>query len=734
VSAFGVSGTNAHVILEQVPRELVSVDGEPAGAGAGAGAGAEVEAEVEAGAGAGVTAEGAARPVPWVLSARSLPALLARAGDLAAHLDGQQAPPAARAGGTERPAGPGAVVPGSTPADVAAALLSTRALFAERAVIVGAGHDELGARLTAFADGMPTAGTVRGRADLSGRTVFVFPGQGAQWVGMAAALLESSPVFAARFDECEKALAPYIDWSPSAAVLGAQDGPDLERVDVVQPALWAMMISLAAVWESFGVRPDAVLGHSQGEIAAAVVAGALSLSDGARIVALRSRSLLSLAGRGGMAVVALPARQTADRLTDWPGRLSIAAVNGPASTVVAGERVALTEFVAALEARGIRAWIVAVDYASHSPQVEEVEQDLRAALASVRPRRPTVRFWSSVDGAWIDNTPLDADYWYRNLRQPVLFERSVRALADAGHSAFIEISPHPVLVPSLHETLDDREERAVAVGTLRRDDGGLERLAVSLAEVFVRGVKVDWSPLIGAAVPRRVTLPRYPFQRERYWLPRVSSHARVGLPPRGESAATGSRASDSLRRQLAGLDQRERAAHLVSFVQAEASAVLGHASSATVNADRTFAELGLSSLTAVELRTRVAQGAGLTLPATVAFDYPTPRALAGHLDEELTLAGDGPVASPLVSLAELTADAEALTGTDRAHLVGQLRDLVERLVSGDGAGGAAGAPDDPDGTGLPASDSAADDEMPQEIADASDEELFALIDSADSGQ
>src|SRR5205807_6534510 len=221
---------------------------------------------------------------------------------------------------------------------VAWSLAATRSVFEQRAVVIGAGREELAGGLAAVAAGEPAAGVVAGvvPAGGAGKTVFVFPGQGGQWAGMGRELAEVCPVFAARLAECQQALAPFVDWDPSELL-------DLDRVDVVQPVLWAVMVSLAAVWQAAGVTPDAVVGHSQGEIAAATVAGVLSLEDGARVVALRSRALTALAGHGGMVSVAEPAGQVGRRLAAWDGRLSVAAVNGPAQVVVSGEPRALAE-------------------------------------------------------------------------------------------------------------------------------------------------------------------------------------------------------------------------------------------------------------------------------------------------------------------------------------------------------------------------------------------------------
>ncbi len=336
---------------------------------------------------------------------------------------------------------------------------------------------------------------------------------------MAVELLDSAPAFAARVAECEAALAPYVDWSLEAVLRGTPGTPPAERVDVVQPVLWAVMVSLAALWRSHGITPGAVIGHSQGEIAAACVAGALSLDDAARIVALRSRAIRALAGRGGMASVALPAEQVTEHLAPWDGRLSVAAVNGPASTVVSGDTDALDAFLDRTTALDIRSRRIPVDYASHSAHVEDIRTELLAQLDGVTPRPSAVPFYSTVSGALLEDTSvLDADYWYRNLRGTVRFEQATRALLADGYQVLLESSPHPVLTVGMLETVEDAGADATALGTLRRDDGGPRRFTESLAELHLRGVSPDWDTVFAGRRPGRVELPTYAFQRAPYWL------------------------------------------------------------------------------------------------------------------------------------------------------------------------------------------------------------------------
>ncbi|WP_344646271.1 acyltransferase domain-containing protein, partial [Streptomyces fimbriatus] len=347
--------------------------------------------------------------------------------------------------------------------------------------------------------------------------VFVFPGQGSQWAGMAAGLLDSSPEFTRVIDECEAALAPFVDWSLTAVLRGQDDAPGLDRVDVVQPASWAMMLGLAALWRANGVNPMAVIGHSQGEIAAAVVAGGLSLQDGARVIALRSKALRALSGGGGMAWLGIPEQQTEELLATWPGRISVAAVNGPSSTVVAGQPEALDELLARCEASNVWARRIPVDYASHSPHVDEIRDTLADALEGITPRSGRITFHSTVTGGLLDTSELNSAYWFRNLRSKVRLAEVVEQLA-APDVVFIEVSAHPVLASGITETLDALGDTGAVVGTLHRNTGGLDRFIESAAEAWSHGVTVDWTTLLKPYHAHTVELPPYPFQRRHYWL------------------------------------------------------------------------------------------------------------------------------------------------------------------------------------------------------------------------
>ncbi|TMU99902.1 type I polyketide synthase [Streptomyces sp. DASNCL29] len=472
VSSFGASGTNAHLILEQA-------EPEPAARPEALGSRTMPSGPDNA-------------VVPLVLTASTPAALRAQAERLLDVVDHDLT-------------------------DLARALSTTRATLRTRAVSVVGTVAQARAALRAVADGQPSADVVTGTARAETHdVVFVFPGQGSQWVGMAAELWESSPVFAEAMEECAGALAPFVDWS-LADVLG--DEKALARVDVVQPVLFAVMVSLARLWRSFGVEPAAVVGHSQGEIAAACVAGALSLEDAARVVCVRSRLIAQeLAGHGGMMSLPLPLAEVEDLIASRDAELSIAAVNGPLSAVVSGAPEDLDELMSHCARQDVRARRIDVDYASHSAQVDILADELLGALDTITPRQATVPFFSTVTGRFEPTAALDAEYWLRNLRHPVRLDSAVRGLADAGFDTFIEVSSHPVVLPGVQDTLAELDVPATTVGTLRRRSGGMDQFLRALSAAFAGGAAVDFGPLWADRPPAFVDLPTYAFQRERYWL------------------------------------------------------------------------------------------------------------------------------------------------------------------------------------------------------------------------
>ncbi|MGQ5668635.1 SDR family NAD(P)-dependent oxidoreductase, partial [Streptomyces sp. ECR2.10] len=481
-----ISGTNAHLILEQAP-DTPGQEAAPAPA-AGDSATGQVATDVPG-------------AVPWVLSAKSEQALREQALRLRDHVAAHADLPVTGVGH---------------------ALVTTRSLFEHRQVVIGADREALLAALAAVAAGDTAglAGAVSGVAKPVGKTVFVFPGQGGQWAAMGRELWETSPVFAKELRACAEALQPWVSWSLIDTVCGGPDAADLEDIDVVQPVLFAVMVSLAQVWRSLGVTPDVVIGHSQGEIGAACVAGALTLEDAAKIVALRSRLLATVAGQGSMAGILLPEHRVRELLQGQESRIGIAAVNGPNSTTVSGETEAVEALVAACQAEGARARLIKSSVPGHSPLMDRFDGRLQEELGRITPRPSPVAIYSTVTGDLIDPTDLDTGYWYRNLREPVQFAAAMSRLVERERgSAVIELGPHPLLVMNIQEMFDTTPgATGFVVGSLRRDEGGLARLYQSAAEAFVAGLAVSWEAAFPDPDGRWVELPTYAFQRQRYWL------------------------------------------------------------------------------------------------------------------------------------------------------------------------------------------------------------------------
>ncbi|MFE0421754.1 SDR family NAD(P)-dependent oxidoreductase [Streptomyces sp. NPDC058953] len=491
ISSFGVSGTNAHLVIEEPPEPD---DDSPQDSLENSG------------------------PLLFPLSAATPTALRARAKQLGDLVNGESAPRLA---------------------DIAFSLADTRAHLRHRAVITAGTRQELGDRLAALAAGKDGPGTVRqtpGAGADQRRLVWVFPGQGSQWLGMGMELYDTEPVFRHHLDACAKALSPWVTWDLLAVLRGDTGAPDLTELGVVQPALWAVMISLARLWESYGITPDAVIGHSQGEIAAAHIAGALTLQDSARIVALRSQAAATLQGRGDMASLALGETDTLKLLATHRETCSLAAVNSPTATVISGPRTTLQQLITTCTQRNIPARLLNIGFPSHSPDLDRVQQQILTELATITPQTATYPFHSTVDNhphhTPLNGQELTATYWWHNIRHTVRFHNTIQNLLTTGHTTYLEISPHPTLQPSLEGIAEqwagDDKSRAAAVtvtGTLRRGEGVTAMLS-AVGRLYTAGYDPDWAALYGTTGGRRIELPTYPFERRRYW----NAPARTGDP------------------------------------------------------------------------------------------------------------------------------------------------------------------------------------------------------------
>jgi acyl transferase domain-containing protein/NADPH:quinone reductase-like Zn-dependent oxidoreductase/acyl carrier protein len=404
-------------------------------------------------------------------------------------------------------------------ADIAYSASVRRSHHPHRLSVVGSSREEIHEALGAFLRGEAHAGMAQGQASLGPRPrlVFVFPGQGSQWVGMGRSLLAEEPVFRATIEACAEAIQREAGWS-LLDELGAEASPSrIEPIDVLQPTLFAIEVALAALWRSWGVEPDAVVGHSMGEVAAAHVAGALGLEDAVRIICRRSRLLRRVSGQGAMALVELTMAQAEQALAGYEDRLSIAVTSGPRSTVLSGAPGALEEVLARLDQQQVFWRRVKVDVASHSPQVDPLLGELGELLGGLTPAVAKVPMFSTVTGRPCEGTELGAEYWKQNLRAPVLFSQTLDRMIEGGHTLFVEMSPHPILLPSIEEALRHRERRGVAVPSLRREQEERRALLSSLGALYAHGHALEWKRLYPSG-GRSVPLPLYPWQRERYWV------------------------------------------------------------------------------------------------------------------------------------------------------------------------------------------------------------------------
>jgi myxalamid-type polyketide synthase MxaD len=468
VSGFGITGTNAHVVLQGAPVANTQRSGRD---------GSHI----------------------FLLSAHSPAALEARAASWRNRLLADSNWPASLA-------------------DLAYTASARRTHHDHRLSLVAGTRQELLDRLTGWIAKQEQSGVRSGKrlAEEYRRAVFVFPGQGGQWFGMARTLLRDEPVFRKALAECDEAIKKHTGWSVTERLTQMDADTALTGIDVIQPVLFAVMVSLAELWRSLGVDPQAVVGHSMGEVAAARVCGALSLDDAAAVICHRSRLMKRTSGRGLMAVAELSLDDAQKFVHGYAGRISVGANNSPTSTVLSGDSDAIEDALAKLEAREIFCRRIKVDVASHSAHMEPFREELARLLKDIRPRESAIPFYSTTSGVIEEGTALDAQYWTRNLRQPVLFSAAMQSLLADGFDTFVEVNSHPVLLQAIEDGIRHAQSDAVAVASLRRDKDERSELLDALGGLYASGFPVDFSRLYSNGNCLR--LPAYPWQRERYWI------------------------------------------------------------------------------------------------------------------------------------------------------------------------------------------------------------------------
>ncbi|MFH8973380.1 beta-ketoacyl synthase N-terminal-like domain-containing protein, partial [Streptomyces sp. NPDC017890] len=611
VSSFGMGGTNCHLVLTEAPGRAA----DPAGTGAGTGAGA--------GAAAGAGTEWAGRPLPLTVSGTTESALRDQALRLRTHLDHPR-----------------------NLSDVGFSLATTRSHFEHRAVITAREPADAARALEALARGEAAPGLVTGVARNTGKTAYSFTGQGSQRLGMGRGLASAHPVFARAYDEVCAELDRHLD-RPVREVIDGADDRLLEQTVYTQAALFAVEVALFRLLEDCGPAPDMLIGHSIGEVAAAHVAGVLTLADAAAFVAARGRLMQSVPRPGAMVLLEASEDEVVAAMADG-GRaateISVAAVNGPAATVVSGDEQAVLGFAAGWERHGRRTKRLRTSHAFHSAHMDPVLDELRGVAEGLSFREPRIPLVSNVTGALATAEELcSPEYWVRHVRRTVRFLDGIRCLEAEGVTAFVELGPDRALTTVTRECLS---RPAVLVGTLRRDRPEAQAFATALAELHVSGAEVAWHAMFPGG--RRVPLPTYAFQRRPYWidaagpvggdeapapaagLPAPPHDRRDDLPPASLAPA----APITPAAPVADASVRTRADSTraaLKLVRQHAAIVLGHDSAAAVDDGRTFKELGFDSITAVELCERLGTATGLSLPGTLLFDHPTPGALAGHL-------------------------------------------------------------------------------------------------------
>ncbi|SEL30530.1 type I polyketide synthase [Streptacidiphilus jiangxiensis] len=606
VSSFGIGGTNAHLVLEAAP----AAPPDPAAPAAPA---APPRTRAAATGSEGVQTQESEQL--FVLSARTpaaLDRLAERVADFLRRTD--------------------------TPLDRLCATAALRRTAHEHRLAVAArSKGELADRLRHATRGSAGAGP-------RPKLVLVFPGQGAQYAGMARSLYETEPAFTSAVDAVDPLVQARLGWSPRAELLADEPDSRLAADEVAQVMLFTVQVGLTRMWAQRGVAPDAVVGHSMGEVAAALAAGALTLSDAVRITCSRAALLATVGGRGATAVVGLPADRTTTELERFEGRLHLAAVNGPALCVVSGDPLAVKEFAADLEAREVFCRLAKVDTAAHSPLVDPLAELLTQDLGGLAPRPTAVPLYSTVTGEATDGRRLDAGYWGRNLRRPVLFQQAVERLLADGHAVFLELSPHPTLVAPIQDTLAAAEVPGCALATLIRTRQDRDSVLEALGGLWTVGHRVGLGDLHDATLPV-VSLPSGPWEHEPCWFDRRGAAVAQAAEPNVAETVAGAFA-DVLR-------------------------------VARVGPDDSFFELGGTSLMAAQMLHDLRTALTMEIPLRLLFEHPTPTRLTAVLAERRQ-AGRATTAGP--ELVRTEADDYPLTINQERMLLAERGDDAQRAA------------------------------------------------------
>lgn len=607
VSSFGAGGTNAHAVLGPAPSRP------PASA----------------------VRDSPAKPYLLPLSAAT-PEALARLA--AAYRDYVRSPKAADV----------------SLGDIVYTATMRRSRHKHRLVVIAESLAEVGDRLDDWLTGDATTDVMTGKnGSIGSKVVFVFPGQGTQRAKMGRELMRDCPVFRDAVTECDEALRKWLGRSVLDELNRLDEDTPLERVDLAQPGLFALGVGLAALARSLGVEPDAVVGHSMGEVAAAYVAGALSLDDAARVISVRSSLLRKISGRGAMMVVGLAADQAEELIKDARDRVSVAVINSPVSTVLSGDPQTLDHLAARLRERNIFCKPVKVDVASHSPQVEPLTADLLEALDGLVPMSSKTPIFSTTSGRMCDGSEFNATYWLNNLRQPVRFWEAVRGLVGTGHGFFVEMSPHPTLLSAVEQAFEASGREGIALPGMRRGEPEPRAMYEMMGTLYTRGISVDLGSQVTSAHP--VDLPGYPWQHERFWYresgPAVGAPASATSPgrapaaldpvlgatpvqlpaqPQGRQEAAYTPTVDGGRPNGSGNGPSRAVLH--KQVLETVASVVG-LSPDRIDTQDGFFQLGMDSTMATQVRVRLQDALGLSLHSTALFEYPTVDDLTAYLSD-----------------------------------------------------------------------------------------------------